>query len=131
MGKIRVYSELITIPTFAERLEYLKLWGESHLSPRALDYDFYHSPPWRKCRASIINRDAGFDMGLMNYDIVGDITVHHIDPLTPDDLEFWNIEKLFNPENLICVSDDTHKVIHYKPKSIDFIDRKPGDIQLW
>ena len=50
---------------------------------------------------------------------------------TPDDLEFWNIEKLFNPENLICVSDDTHKAIHYKPKSIDFIDRKPGDIQLW
>ena len=127
----RTYSELVKLKTFGERLEYLKLWGESHLSPRTLDYDFYHSPAWRKCRAAIIRRDLGWDLGVDGCGIDGLITVHHINPLTPEDLDNWNIDKLFDPENLITVSDETHKSIHYKAKQIDFIERSPGDIKLW
>lgn len=57
--------------------------------------------------------------------------MHHINPLTPEDLDNWNIDKLFDPENLISVSDETHKSIHYKAKQIDFIERSPDDIKLW
>ena len=131
MGKIRTYSELMTFETFGERLEYLKLWDERYLSPRSLDYDFYHSPAWSACRKDMISRDQGWDLGVVNVGINGIITVHHINPLTPEDLENWNIDKLFNPENLITVSDSTHKTIHYKPKEDDFIERAPNDIKLW
>jgi hypothetical protein len=79
----------------------------------------------------MISRDQSWDLGVVNVGISGIITVHHINPLTPEDLENWNIDKLFNPENLITVSDSTHKTIHYKPKENDFIERAPNDIKLW
>lgn len=131
MNKLkRTYSEMLQYDNFGDRLEYLKLRGEHHLSPRALGYDFYHSHAWRKCRKDIIDRDAGCDLGLIKFGIDGDITVHHINPLTPEDLDNWNVDKLFNPENLITVSDDTHKAIHYKQKSEAIVDRQPGDLKL-
>lgn len=127
----RTYSEMARLPTFGERLEYLKLWNEHHLSPRSLDYNFYKNPVWLQVRKEIIKRDLGLDLGIMGNGIESRITVHHINPLIPEDLENWNEELLFNPENLITVSDATHKTIHYKPKVDDYIERRPNDIKLW
>ena len=64
--------------------------------------------------------------------IDGPIIVHHINPITQEDIDEWNVEKLFNPDNLICVSVETHNLIHYrKRKSLEFVERKPGDTKLW
>lgn len=127
----RTYSEMVKMDNFGDRLVYLQLWKEKHIAPRSLDYNFYHNPTWLECRQAIIRRDMGSDLGVMGVDIDGRISVHHINPLEPDDLENWNEDKLFNPENLITVSDNTHNAIHYKPIENDYVERKPGDTILW
>lgn len=113
---IRTYSELSKLKTFDERFNYLKLhgivgddvWG----SRRYFGQQFYRSKRWRSVRNEVILRDDGCDLGVEGYSIPEFITIHHMNPITLEDIEDGN-EDIFNPEFLICVSSDTHKALHY------------------
>lgn len=134
---IRTYSELSKLSTFKERFDYLKLNGkvgeDTFGHSRFLNQDFYSSPEWRRTRRNIIIRDNGCDMGLEGYSIQGRIYVHHINPITVDDI----LERrpcLFDPENLICVSSMTHEAITYGIEDMlptDPVIRKPNDTCPW
>lgn len=132
--KIRTYSELITLPSFDERLKYLELWNEPHIAPdRELYYRFLKSRGWKKFREEIILRDFGSDLAVIGKLVEDKIIVHHIDPITTEDLKNAREEKLFSPENLITTSLNTHNRIHYKveePISV-VLERQPGDTKLW
>lgn len=116
MTTIRTYSELILLPTFEERYRYLKLEGSVGIATfgfdRYLNQTLYRSPEWKRFRREIIIRDNGCDLAMEDYDIYGRILIHHIDPLTPDDVVRRD-PKIFDPENVICVSHNTHNAIHY------------------
>ena len=128
---MRSYSELITIPSFSERLEYLKLFDNNATSPRHMSSDFYKSKKWRDVRQFIIDRDLGFDLGVFGVYIEGIKLVHHINPINESDI-IYQTERLFDPENLITVSLLTHNKIHYNTKEKEvWVERKPGDTVLW
>lgn len=134
---IRTYSELSKLSTFKERFDYLKLNGkigeDTFGHSRFLNQDFYSSPEWRRTRRNIIVRDNGCDMGLDGYSIQGRIYVHHINPITVDDI-LERRSKLFDPENLICVSSMTHEAITYGIEGMlptDPVIRRPNDTCPW
>lgn len=118
---IRTYSELITIPTFTERFQYLKLGGQVGIETfgfdRYLNQTLYRSPEWKRFRREIIVRDNGCDLACEGYDIVGKILIHHINPLTIDDI-IHRDPKIFDPENVICTILNTHNAIHYGDESL-------------
>lgn len=134
------YSELLTIPTFEERFEYLRLDGKvgeyTFGSSRFVNQGFYTSMVWRKFRREIILRDLGCDLAFPGRDIHGRIIViHHIRPLTKQ-MILRDSDLLMDPENSVCCSDNTHKAIHYGDvnllsKSPYFTERKPNDTTLW
>lgn len=132
------YSELITFPTFVERYRYLKQSGivaEETFGPhRYLNQAYYRSPEWRKARNNVIIRDNGCDLGLEGYEIGDRVYIHHINPITENDI-LNRSPVLFDPENLICVSFNTHQAIHYGDESMlpitYLVERKPGDTKLW
>lgn len=134
---IRTYSELITIPSFEERFEYLKLDPNETLEGlrkfRYLNQRFYQGAPWKRVRRQVILRDNGLDLGIEGHDIIGKIYVHHMNPITLHHLE-TNSYLLLDMNNLISCSYDTHEAITYSnPKALPktFIERKPGDTTLW
>lgn len=129
---IKTYSEALKYETFGDRLEYLRLNGIQHVSPREISNWFYKTPEWESVRAEVILRDGGWDLGIKGMKITGKILVHHIDPITEEDIENWNVDKLFNPDNLITVSVDTHNYIHYRKRIVEpYVERRPGDTTLW
>lgn len=134
---IKCYSELITIPSFEGRFEYLKLDGmigvETFGHNRYLNQVFYNSKEWKELRHHIIVRDLGCDLAMDGYDIHGMIMIHHINPITKDDI-LKRSRKLFDPENLITTTKSTHDAIHYG--SLNFIvqapiTRTPNDTCPW
>ena len=134
---IKRYSELIKLPTFLERFNYLKLNGSvgssTFGSSRYLNQIFYHSERWKRVRDRIIIRDDSCDLAFEGRDIRNRVLIHHLNPITIRDLE-EEAESLFDPENLICVSPDTHQAIHYGDENLlilDLVERKPGDTCLW
>lgn len=138
MTGIRRYSELIKLPTFEERFEYLKLDGRvgkmTYGSDRIFNQAFYHSKEWRDFRNKVIARDNGCDLGIEDREIFDKLIVHHINPMTIKDLEEGG-EDLFDMENFICCSHNTHEAIHYGDSSLliktKFVERRPGDTKLW
>lgn len=118
---IRTYSELITLPTFEERYEYLRLGGkvgeETFGFDRYLNQIFYKSKEWRSIRDHIIARDNGCDLGMEGHEISGRILIHHMNPITKDDI-LQRSEYLLNPEYLITTIKNTHDAIHYSDKSL-------------
>lgn len=138
MTGIRRYSELIKLPTFEERFEYLKLDGRvgkmTYGSDRIFNQAFYHSKEWRDFRNKVIARDNGCDLGIEDREIFDKLIVHHINPMTIRDLEEGG-EDLFDMENFICCSHNTHEAIHYGDSSLliktEFVERRPGDTKLW
>lgn len=133
----RYYSELKRLQTFQERYEYLKLVGEvgnpTFGYNRYFNQKFYHSSEWRNVRNEVILRDNGCDLGVPDYEIHGRIYIHHINPITLQDVETLS-DNLLNPDNLICVTFDTHNAIHYGdertlPKVP--LERTPGDTCPW
>lgn len=133
----RSYSELLQFKTFEERYQYLRLVGE--VGNPTFGYDryfnqlFYHSSEWRRTRNQVILRDNGCDLSMPDYEIHGRIYIHHINPITKRDVEEFS-DNLFDPENLVCVTFDTHNAIHYGdertlPKIP--IERVPGDTCPW
>jgi len=134
---MRNYRELSRLKTFDERFEYLKiggLVGESTFGfERYLNQTLYNSSKWRRLRNQIIIRDNGCDLGVEGYEIQGIIIVHHMNPISVDDLKDFS-DDIFNPEYLICVSLTTHNAIHYGDKSLipqEPIERRPGDTCPW
>lgn len=118
---IRTYSELITLPTFEERYKYARLGGKVGESTfgyeRYLNQVFYESKEWRDFRRSIIIRDRGCDLGILDREISGLIMIHHLNPISVDDI-LQRRKCLLDPENAICTSPDTHRAIHYGDESL-------------
>ena len=122
----RRYSELIALPTFQERFEYLKLTGQVGLDTfgfdRYLNQIFYKSHEWKRVRDEVIIRDNGCDLGIPGYDIYDKIYIHHMNPILQEDILDRNPD-LMNPEFLICTSHKTHNAIHYGTE--DILDIEP------
>lgn len=135
--KIRRYSELRRYESFDDRFEYLKLGGEVGQSTfgfdRHINQKFYQSAQWKNVRRRVILRDEGCDLGVPGYELNGAYVVHHMNPMSVDDIihgEDW----ILDPEYLICVTEETHNAIHYGDRSLlrtEFIERTPGDTKLW
>lgn len=130
------YNELIELNTFEERLNYLyigdKVGRETFGSARRLNQLFYKSQEWRRKRNEIIARDNGCDLGIEGCDLTArNILIHHINPITEDDILNRN-PCLFDNNNLISVSIDTHNFIHYGTSSKDeYVERSPNDTCPW
>lgn len=128
---MKSYSELIKLDSFSERLAYLQLFDNNATSPRHMSMNFYKSKAWKHIRQTIIDRDLGFDLGVFGVYINGDMLVHHINPINESDI-LYKTKWLFDPENLITVSTDTHNSIHYnKQEKESWVERTPGDTILW
>lgn len=134
---IRTYSELITLPTFKERFEYLKLGGkvgeETFGFDRYLNQIFYKSPEWLRVRDIVIVRDNGCDLGIPGREIYGRILVHHMNPIRLEDIAKRS-DYLLNPEYLISTIKLTHDAIHYGDDSLLItgpIERKQNDTCPW
>lgn len=116
MNGIRKYSELIKLCTFKERFLYLKLDGRvgdmTFGGRRELNQTLYSLPTWRRVRREVILRDHGCDLGLLDYPLNDRIYVHHLNPITIEDILKQN-PIVFDMENLISVSFRTHNAIHY------------------
>lgn len=134
---IRRYSELRKLNTFKERYDYLRLYGrvgkETFGFDRYLNQIIYKLPEWKSVRDKVIVRDCGCDLGMEGYEIGEKILVHHMNPITMDDI-INHSQDIFNPEYLICVSHQTHNAIHYGDESqliLDPIERSPNDTCPW
>lgn len=116
----RSYSEIKKLSSFLERYEYLRLDGivgaETFGYDRYLNQTFYASKKWKEARNPVIIRDNGCDLGIDGREIFDQVIVHHINPMTLEDIEL-DRDWIYDPEYLICVSDATHKAIHYGDKS--------------
>lgn len=135
--KIRTYKELSRIETYEDRYEYLKIGGSvgaaSFGFDRYLNQALYRSDEWKRVRDKVIIRDNGCDMGMEEWPIQGHVIIHHMNPITEEDILNRNPE-IFNPEYLICVSHNTHNAIHYGNEDIlqhAYVGRSPGDTCPW
>ena len=134
----RSYKELSRLKTFKERYEYLQLHGkvgeETFGFDRYLNQALYSSQEWKRFRRQVIIRDNGCDLGDPEHEIHGDrIIIHHINPISLKDVEERSAA-LFNPDNVICVSDRTHRAIHYGDENLlpqEPTERRPGDTCPW
>ena len=134
---IRTYSELIKIPTFKDRFEYLRLDGkvgeETFGFDRYLNQIFYKSQEWKAARDFVIIRDQGCDLAMEGHEIFGRILVHHMNPIRIEDIV--NRSKyLLDPEYLICTIKNTHDAIHYGDGSLLItrpIERTKNDTCPW
>lgn len=136
--KIRCYSELIQLPTMKDRYEYLKLSNrvgeETFGYDRVFNQNFYSSDIWRRVRREVIIRDNACDLAMPGHEIDNHVTIHHMNPVTREDIKNEEWEKLTDPEYLICVSYRTHQAIHYGDSSLLPqlpIERRPGDTCPW
>lgn len=133
----KTYSELIAMDDFLDRYEYLRIGGtvgESTFgSNRYLNQILYRSYDWKKFRREMIIRDNGCDLAHPDYEIGGIIILHHINPITIDDVKNRRY-CVFNPENVVCVSYRTHEAIHYGDDTLLMkgpVVRRPGDTIPW
>lgn len=126
------YDELIKLESYSERLNALRLYSNSPSnSDRELMNQFYKGKSWLCVREKVIMRDCGYDLGVRGIEILGPIIVHHIIPISGEDV-LNGSPLLFDMNNLISCSKETHNTIHYLDKPSDpFVERKPGDTQLW
>lgn len=135
----KTYNELKKLKSYDDKFTYLNLKAnigeETFGSERYINQSFYRSKEWRIVRDQVIVRDNGCDLGHPDYPIAkGQIVIHHINPITADDIEEAN-PKVFELSNLICCSKDTHNAIHYGKN--DYLNtkkeviRRPGDTLPW
>lgn len=119
------------------RFEYLKLGGSVGRSTfgydRYLNQRFYRSRQWKTVRSEVILRDLGCDLGIEGYEIPHGLYIHHMNPITPDEIRMGE-EHILDPNHLITVSLATHNAIHYGdvsrlPRAP--IERTAGDTKLW
>lgn len=138
MNLIKTYSECVQFPTFEERFKYLRLNGVvtdfTFAGHRHLNQVLYQSSEWRQVRRDVIARDLGCDLACEDRPIITRIYIHHINPITIEDVEKRS-QNIFDLENLICVSFDTHQAIHYGDENMliptNPTKRKPNDQAPW
>ena len=134
---IRTYSELQRLQTFEERYHYLALRGSVGAATfgydRYLNQAFYTSREWKQVRYQVIARDNGCDLGMDGYDIFSKIIIHHMNPMTVEDVVHHD-DSILDPEFLITTTHRTHNAIHYGDESLlprSFVERTAGDTKLW
>jgi hypothetical protein len=137
MARIRTYSELRREESFEDRYEYLRLEGVVGRATfgfdRWVNQQFYQSREWKTLRHDIIIRDNGCDLGVRGYEIQGAPLIHHINPISTDDISH-GLDWILDPEFLITTTHDTHNAIHYGDRSLirqPYVPRSPGDTKLW
>jgi hypothetical protein len=137
MARIRTYSELRQLETFEERYHYLELKGVLGQATfgfdRWINQRFYRSPEWKYVRNRVIIRDNGCDLGILGFEIFSGLIIHHMNPLTVNDLKIGD-ERIINPNFLITTSLQTHNAIHYGDQNLlprGPIVREAGDTTLW
>lgn len=135
--RIKTYSELKILDTFDERFEYLKLGGGVGRSTfgfdRYINQQFYTSREWQDIRQFVIFRDEGCDLGVIGYEIHISPLIHHINPMSVDDI-LHKETSILNPEFLITTTHNTHNAIHFGGKNLYpkvVINRTPRDTKLW
>lgn len=133
----RSYRKLIQLSTFEERYNYLRLNGKVGVSTfgfdRWLNQRFYSSSEWKQLRNKIIVRDEGCDLGILTMPCHGRGVVHHINPITEEDL-MHSDDSIFDPDNLILCSLQTHNAIHYGDATglrQGLVERRPNDTCPW
>ena len=133
----RTYSDLMLLPTFLERYRYLRLGGNVGLETfghnRYLNQILYTSDRWRSFRDKIIIRDNGCDLGMEGFEIYDRILVHHINPITVEDVLNEN-PKVFDLDNVISTSHNTHQAIHYSDENLlitEPVERFRNDTCPW
>ena len=134
---IRTYRECIQLSTFQERYRYLQIGGlvgkETFGFDRYLNQMLYRTSEWKRFRRDMILRDNGCDLGCEGYEIYGNVLVHHINPITVEDVINRN-PCIFDPNNVICTSLNTHNAIHYGDETLlitEPVVRKPNDTCPW
>lgn len=134
---IKCYSELALLPTFQARYQYLRLNGavgkETFGFDRYMNQFFYRSPEWRRVRDFVITRDEGCDLGIQGQEIFGRIIIHHMNPISPEDIRDRS-DFLLDPEYLITTIHNTHLAIHYGDEHQllqEPVVRRPNDTCPW
>lgn len=134
---IKTYSELIKFDSYIDRFRYLKLGGsvgrETFGFDRYLNQRLYQSQKWKSARDRVIVRDLGCDLGVPGYEIYGHPLIHHMNPITVDDI-LRESDLVFDPEFLITTVHNTHNAIHYGDEKLlilDPIERTPNDTCPW
>lgn len=134
---IRTYSELIKLPTFEERFRYLKLDGKVGETTfgfqRFVNQQLYHSSDWMAFRDEVIIRDNGCDLGVTGHDIFGTVLIHHLNPITYEDI-INRAPCIFDMDNVICTQLITHNAIHYGDESLIIqipVQRSRNDTCPW
>lgn len=134
---IRTYSELRRIDSFEERFRYLSLRGQvgeiTFGFDRYINQQFYRSREWKLVRHQVIVRDNGCDLGVEGFEIHGPVLIHHMNPLTPSQIEHAD-ENMFDVNQLITTTHRTHNAIHYGDEKLlpkPFTERRRGDTKLW
>lgn len=135
---IRTYTELSRLGSYEERFRYLSLQGvpgrRTFGTERYLNQLFYRSTQWRRVRQRIIARDNGCDLAHYDYELHTKIIIHHMNPMTIEDLKTGD-ESVLEPEFLISTSIRSHNAIHYGDPSLlpvpVFKERRPGDTKFW
>lgn len=134
---IRTYTELSRFNTFLDRYEYLRLGGRVGESTfgwdRWINQRFYRSNEWKSIRNHVIVRDQGFDLGAEDAPLLGAHLIHHMNPLTIEDIETAS-DNMLDPEYLITTSLRTHNAIHFGDRDLlpaPYVERRPGDTKLW
>lgn len=137
MTRIRRYSELRRLDTFVERYRYLAMRGEVGVATfgfdRWMNQGLYTSRQWKNTRFDVIARDLSCDLGIEGYEIHTRLYVHHMNPLTPDQIESGD-QSVLDPEYLITTTHRTHNAIHYGDEGLlprPFVPRRHGDTKLW
>ena len=137
---MKTYSELIQFEDYADRLEYLLLYSQvgdpTFGRDRILNQTFYSSPEWKRFRRQIIIRDRGCDLAHEDFPVTHStkLLIHHINPITMDDIQNRSAI-LMDPENVVCVTFETHQAIHFANKDLILlqkpIERTPNDTVPW
>lgn len=134
---VRTYDDIIILDSFKERFDYLKLGGKvgekTFGFDRFINQRFYRSPEWKRIRQEVIIRDYGCDLGIRDRQIDGLILIHHMNPITVNQIKKLDLS-ILDPKYLISVSFETHQAIHYSSKYfLSDLDktRRPGDTKLW
>lgn len=137
MTSIRTYNELMRLDTFEDRYNYLRVRGSVGQATfgfeRYLNQRFYTSREWKHVRQVVIARDEGLDLGVADHEIYDRIIIHHMNPMSIEDIENGSAD-ILDPNFLITTCHRTHNAIHYGDESLlprPFIARQPGDTKLW
>lgn len=135
--KIKTYSEVILIPSFEERFEYLKtesfVGDQTFGGRRYLNQRLYQSDAWKRARRNVIIRDNGCDLAHPDHPIYRKLFIHHIEPITIEDI-LQRKPCIFDEDNLICISYETHNALHYgnsETLAKPYVERRKNDTCPW